>query len=115
LRVGEKTGIDGAVLDGFSRLVAKVGSAAVQDRFDLYLHGFKVTADGHWAVVQQGMNGDRGQARRYHRLSDGLKSFVDAPHSAINGEGRVEIINLTDLRVKASRQGQAQVLPWPCQ
>jgi hypothetical protein len=40
------------------RLVAKVDSAAVQDGFDLYLHGFFVTNDGKWTVVQQGMNGD---------------------------------------------------------
>ena len=39
-----------------SRLVAKVDSAAVQDGFDLYLHGFFVTDDGIWTVVQQGMN-----------------------------------------------------------
>ena len=40
--------------------------------FDLYLHGFIVTNDGQWVVVQQGMNGDRKQARRYHWLSEGL-------------------------------------------
>ena len=68
-----------------SRLVAKVDSAAVQDGFDLYLHGFFVTDDGKWTVVQQGMNGDKKQARRYHWHSDDLKSFVDEPHSAIDG------------------------------
>ena len=31
----------------------------------------------HWVVVQQGMNGERRQARRYHWLSEGLKSFVE--------------------------------------
>ena len=55
-----------------SRLVAKVDSAAVQDGFDLYLHGFFVTDDGHWTVVQQGMNGDKRQARRYHWHSGSL-------------------------------------------
>jgi hypothetical protein len=110
LRVGDRTGIDGTALGGASRLVAKVDSAAVQDGFDLYLHGFIVTADGHWTVVQQGMNGDRGQARRYHWLSEGLKSFVDAPHSAIDGKGQGEIINLTDRRAEASRQGQIDLL-----
>ena len=110
LRVGDRTGIDGAALGGASRLVAKVDSAAVQDGFDLYLHGFIVTADGHWTVVQQGMNGGRGQARRYHWLSEGLKSFVDAPHSAIDGKGQGEIINLTDHRAEASRQGQIDLL-----
>jgi uncharacterized protein len=31
-----------------------------------------------------GMNGDRRQARRYHWLSEGLQSFVDEPHAAID-------------------------------
>ena len=76
--VGERVGLDGAALARASRLVAKVDSAAVQDGFDLYLHSFIVADDGRWVVVQQGMNGDRRQARRYHWLSEGLESFVDA-------------------------------------
>src|ERR1700733_5333047 len=86
LAIGERVGLDGAALAKASRLVAKVDSAAVQDGFDLYLHGFIVTDDGHWVVVQQGMNGERRQARRYHwlseslRLSEGLQTFVDEPH-----------------------------------
>lgn len=110
LRVGDRTGIDGNALGNASRLVAKVDSAAVQDGFDLYLHGFLVTADGRWTVVQQGMNGRLGQARRYHWLSQGLESFVDAPHAAIDGEGQGEIINLTDHRAEASRLGQISLL-----
>jgi len=82
----------------------------VQDGFDLYLHGFIVTDDGHWAIVQQGMNGDRRQARRYHWLSEGLASFVDAPHTAIAGEPRGEIINLADRRAEPSRRGQLDLL-----
>lgn len=64
--VGKRTGLDGDALARTSRLVAKVDGAAVQDGFELYLHGFVVTDDGRWTVVQQGMNGDRGEARRYH-------------------------------------------------
>ena len=71
MAIGERTGFDAQALAKASRLVAKVDSAAVQDGFDLYLHGFIVTADGRWAVVQQGMNGDTGMARRYHWLSEG--------------------------------------------
>src|SRR6188768_2335028 len=48
LLVAERTGADGDALARTSRLVAKVDSAAVQDGFELYLHGFIVTADGHW-------------------------------------------------------------------
>src|SRR5437868_2574836 len=110
LAVGERTGIDGGALAQASRLVAKVDSAAVQDGFDLYLHGFIVTDEGRWVVVQQGMNGDRRQARRYHWLSEGLKSFVEEPHAAIDGPGQGEIINLTDRRAAVSRQIQLDML-----
>jgi hypothetical protein len=110
ISIGERVGFDGSALANTSRLVAKVDSAAVQDGFDLYLHGFIVTNDGQWVVVQQGMNGDRKQARRYHWLSEGLKSFVEEPHSAIDGIGQGEIINLTDRRAEASRRSQLGVL-----
>jgi len=110
LRVGDRVGIDGAALGKTSRLVAKVDSAAVQDGFDLYLHGFIVTDDGHWVVIQQGMNGERRQARRYHWLSEGLGSFVDAPHAAIDGSGQGVIVNLTDRRAEASRRFQLDLL-----
>src|SRR6478752_935499 len=110
IAVGERTGIDGASLAQASRLVAKVDSAAIQDGFDLYLHGFIVTDDGQWVVVQQGMNGDLKQARRYHWQSEGLKSFVDEPHSGIDGIGQGQIINLTDRRAEASRRAQLDLL-----
>jgi hypothetical protein len=108
--IGDRVGFDGGALATASRLVAKVDSAAVQDGFALYLHGFIVTDDGHWVVVQQGMNGERRQARRYHWLSEGLTSFVDAPHAAIDGAGQGEIVNLTDHRADASRRGQIDIL-----
>src|SRR4051812_42750666 len=108
--IGERVGFDGSALATTSRLVAKVDSAAVQDGFDLYLHGFIVTDDGSWVIVQQGMNGARKQARRYHWLSEGLQSFVDDPHAAIEGEGKGEIINLADRRAHGSRNAQLDLL-----
>jgi uncharacterized protein len=108
--IGERVGFDGSALARASRLVAKVDSAAVQDGFDLYLHGFIVTDHGQWVVVQQGMNEDRRQARRYHWLSEGLKSFVDEPHAAIDGPPQGKIVNLTDRRATASRHAQVDLL-----
>jgi hypothetical protein len=108
--IGDRIGIDGAALAKASRLVAKVDSAAVQDGFDLYLHGFILGDDGHWVVIQQGMNGESRQARRYHWLSQDLKSFVEAPHSAIEGIDQGRIVNLTDRRAAASRHGQLELL-----
>ena len=108
--IGDQVGFDGAALAKASRLVAKVDSAAVQDGFDLDLHGIIVTDDGHWVVVQQGMNGELRQARRYHWLSEGLQSFVEAPHAAIEGIDQGVIVNLTDRRADASRRRQLDVL-----
>nr|WP_293868246.1 DUF763 domain-containing protein [uncultured Alsobacter sp.] len=108
--IAHRVGFDGSELARASRLVAKVDSAAVQDGFQLYLHGFIVTDDGQWVVVQQGMNGALRQARRYHWQSEGLTSFVDAPHAAIEGRGGGTIVNLTDRRADASRRAQLDIL-----
>jgi uncharacterized protein len=108
--LGERFGFDGEGLTRASRLVAKVDSAAVQDGFELYLHGFFVTDDGKWTVVQQGMNGAKKQARRYHWHSEKVKNFVEEPHSAIDGPGQGEIINLTDRRAQTSRTAQLDLL-----
>jgi hypothetical protein len=110
IAIGDKIGIDGAALARTSRLVAKVDSAAVQDGFDLYLHGFILADDGQWTVVQQGMNGGRRLARRYHWRSEGLKSFIDDPHMAIDGENQGTIVNLADRRAEESRQAQLDLL-----
>jgi hypothetical protein len=104
-KLGERISIDAPGLVRASRLVAKVDSAAVQDGFDLYLHGFIVTDDGKWVVVQQGMNPERRQARRYHWLWDRAGSFVDQPHAAIEGEPQpLPIVNFTDRGASAARE-----------
>jgi hypothetical protein len=110
IAAGEATGLDGRALARASRLVAKVDSAAVQDGFDLYLHGFILADDGKWCVVQQGMNGSSKTARRYHWLSEGLESFVDSPHTAIEGPRQGNIVNLADRRAAPSRGAQLELL-----
>src|SRR5690242_10326110 len=102
--VGERTGLDGARLADASRLVAKVDSAAVQDGHDLYLHAFVVADDGAWTVVQQGMNGQLRQARRYHWLWERAGDFVDQPHAAIEGPPQGVLFNLTDGKAGPARQ-----------
>src|SRR5581483_4004889 len=107
--LGERLGLDAPALVRASRLVAKVDSAAVQDGFDLYLHGFIVADDGAWVVVQQGMNGERRQARRYHWIWERVRAeragaaFVNEPHAAIEGRPGGEIVNLVDHRAAAAR------------
>jgi hypothetical protein len=105
--LGARVGLDAPALVRASRLVAKVDSAAVQDGFELYLHGFIVADDGAWVVVQQGMNGARRQARRYHWIWDhagaGAAAYLDDPHAAIEGRPVGEIVNLADRRSAGAR------------
>jgi len=79
-----------------SKLTAKVDSVAIQDGYQLYLHHILFTKSGKWAVIQQGMNTGTRYARRYHWLSDDVKSFVVEPHKAICGEKKEnEVLNMT--------------------
>jgi len=73
-----------------SRMSAKVDNACLQDGYQLYHHCFVFSEEGDWAVVQQGMH--ERLARRYHWLSNGIKSFVDEPHSGIAGDRREEVV-----------------------
>ena len=109
-QVGERTGLDAESLARASRLIAKVDSAAVQDGFDLYLHGFIVTSEGKWCVVQQGMSDARREARRYHWLSENLESFLHSPHTAIDGRNRGTIVNLADARAERSRRAGLELV-----
>jgi hypothetical protein len=56
------------------------------------------------------MNGGTRLARRYHWLSEGLTSFVDDPHAAIDGRNQGAIVNLADHRAAASRAAQLSML-----
>ena len=103
LGIGESTGMDAEPWVRASRLTAKIDSAAVQDGFDLYLHAFFVTIDGHWCVVQQGMNEALREARRYHWQSLELPGFFESPHTAIEGRNLGAIVNLADARAARSR------------
>jgi uncharacterized protein len=110
LQVGNRTGIDATGLIRASRLVAKIDNAAVQDGYDLYLHAFFASIDGHWCIVQQGMNEDLKEARRYHWQSQGLQGFFESPHSAIEGHNVGAIVNLADARAERSRRAGLELV-----
>ena len=84
-----------------SRLSAKVDSAAVQDGFQVYHHSFFFSADGSWAVVQQGMNQESGMARRYHWLPP--EHFDSDPHAAVAGAPSQQVLNLVAGEGEANR------------
>jgi hypothetical protein len=92
---GAQLGLDGPRLAYNSRMAAKVDSAAVQDGFGIYHHSFFLTAEGEWAVVQQGMRDNDGTARRYHWLGSQVRDFVNEPHAAIASDaGSEHVLNM---------------------
>jgi len=105
LAIADKTGLNGTELVRSSRLSAKVDNTAIQDGFQIYLHSFVVTKDGEWAVIQQGMNGQSGYARRYHWHSAHLKSFVETPHAFVYGRNQGSILNLTAKDASPTKSG----------
>ncbi len=110
--LGESYGLsDGAITDlvRASKLSAKVDSAAVQDRHQLYHHAFVLSEDGSWVVIQQGMNPDAGYARRYHWYWREMKNFVETPHKAILGMQQDRALDMTARESAESRDASVDV------
>ena len=81
-----------------SKIAAKIDNAALQDGYSLYHHVIFFDEYGNWAIVQQGMNSSNKMARRYHWISDNLKSFVTEPHVGIISENRnPNTLNMTSI------------------
>ncbi|HEY0579490.1 MAG TPA: DUF763 domain-containing protein, partial [Candidatus Nitrosocosmicus sp.] len=79
-----------------SRMAAKIDNAALQDGYSLYHHAIFFDEEGNWTIVQQGMNPNTKMARRYHWISDNLKSFVSEPHAGIISEYKsLNALNMT--------------------
>ena len=88
-----------------SKISAKVDNNMIQDSYQLYHHAFFMNEKGKWAVIQQGMSDEGGYARRYHWLSNGIKSYVEEPHSAIVTERKKnKVLNLVNKESKETRK-----------
>jgi uncharacterized protein len=107
--IAERRGFDGEALVRTSRLTARVDNNAIADGFQIYLHSFVVTANGEWAVVQQGLNDGRGMARRYHWHSASVRDFVAEPHTGIVGENQGVIMNLVDAQAKPAQTALLEI------
>jgi hypothetical protein len=136
LRVLEDYGLDALRMIGISKAVAKVDNAGIQDGYQLYQHVFFVDSEENWTVVQQGMDYNSDDARRYHWTSFQTDSFVEEPHSGlISGQVKestldmtsresadcrktsVDIINEDPVRVRryfedVRSYGESTLLPW---
>ena len=108
--LAERRGFDGETLVRTSRLTARIDNNAIADGFQIYLHSFIVTADGEWAVVQQGLNDASGLARRYHWHSAAVRDFVAEPHTGIVGEHLGTIMNLVDRQAQPAQKALLEVV-----
>ena len=111
LRALEDYGLDGAGLVDISRSVAKVDNAGIQDGYNLYQHMFFVDSEENWTVVQQGMDSDSNDARRYHWSSFITDSFIDEPHSGlISGQVRDRALDMTSRKSEACREVSLDII-----
>jgi hypothetical protein len=111
--IAERRSLDGDALVRTSRLTAKIDNNAIADGFQIYLHSFVLSADGDWAVVQQGMNESSGLARRYHWHSAAVEDFTSQPHTAIVGTPEGTILNLVDRRAKPAQEALLAIAAQP--
>jgi hypothetical protein len=111
LRALEDYGLDGAGLVDISRAVAKVDNAGIQDGYNLYQHMFFVDSEENWTVVQQGMDYESDDARRYHWSSFDINSFIDEPHSGlISGRIKDTALDMTSKISKACRKVSLEII-----
>ncbi len=84
---------------------AKVDSSLVQDGYQIYFHAVLYDPEGHWVVVNQGMNVDERLARRYHWSWETGRFLDDA--EAIAGK-REDIV--LDLQTRESRETRKTIM-----
>lgn len=109
----EGIGIDPQPLIYASRMTAKVDSAVLQDGYQIYAHTILFTGTGEWVVVQQGMNTSLRYARRYHWLSDTIRSFVVEPHSGIISDTTGGVLDLTAEKSESTRVCSVRIINQP--
>lgn len=117
VNAGEKFGLTSrniADLQYASKMSAKVDNTAIQAGYQLYHHAFFLSADGDWAVIQQGMSIQDHTARRYHWLSENTKNFIVEPHNAIVGDVKRELaLNMTAKESEGCRKASVDVAKEP--
>ncbi len=107
-RAGDILGVNPGLVERLSRAAARLDSALLQDGYTLYHHAVVVEEGGEAVVVQQGMNPERGLARRYHLD----RASVEEPHTGVAGRPGLAL-NLTDTRSRGARRVMVDLLQEP--
>lgn len=90
-----------------SRISAKVDGCELQPiegEYSIYAHYFFVGENGTYTIIQQAMNPDLGEARRYHWYSREIKSLIVEPHSGISGIPHEHMLNLSAWEAEKCRK-----------
>jgi len=110
--LGTRLGLTGSRVDRLiycSRMAAKVDNGLVQDGYQLYHHSFFFDEAGDWIVIQQGINEEACNARRYH-WSPEHRSLIEEPHEAILCDTRLEsVLDMTSARSEANRRASVDL------
>lgn len=110
--LGLRMGLSTGKLDGLkyaSRMAAKVDNALIQDGYTLYHHSFIFDEEGNWIVIQQGMNEEEGNARRYHWPLE-HNSLVEEPHNAILCDKRLPmVLDMTSTKSRGNREASLEI------
>jgi hypothetical protein len=97
-----------------SKMTAKIDNTAIQAGYKIYHHAFFLANDGKWAVVQQGLSSEDQTARRYHWLSESVRSLIVEPHSAIVGDvKRPRVLNMTSKTSEGARKASVDIAKEP--
>jgi hypothetical protein len=87
-----------------SRMSAKVDNSLIQDGYNLYHHAFFFTENGDWTVIQQGINEQVGNARRYH-WTDKHQNVIIEPQKSILCNNKLErVLDMTSIVSEENRK-----------
>jgi hypothetical protein len=78
-----------------SKMSAKTDNSLIQDSYKLYHHCFFFTQKGDWIVIQQGINEEKANARRYHWGLDHRRFTLNPMHEIICPTRLPEALNMT--------------------
>lgn len=92
-----------------SRISAKVDNSLIQDGYHLYHHTFFLDENGAWIVIQQGINEDKRNARRYHWPLDS-NTFIEEPQNAILCQTSIsKVLDMTSKESHENRKASLDV------
>ena len=78
-----------------SKMSAKTDNSLIQDSYQLYHHCFLFNELGDWIVIQQGINEEKGNARRYHWGIEHNRFTLDPGQDILCPTKLPEALNMT--------------------